>query len=56
MATINYVGVTLPKSLIEEIDEIIIGKKGGYTSRAEFLKDSARQLLYKINGGENEKA
>lgn len=54
MAREGYVGVTIPDTLIQEIDQVINQGKGGYRSRAEFLKDSARQLLFKIqnNGGE----
>jgi len=47
---IEYVGVNLPKSLMDDVDNIIKGRRGGYRSRAEFLKDATRQLLFKIYG------
>lgn len=44
----DYVNVSIPKTLIEEIDEIIKEKKKGYTSRAELIKDSIRDKLEMI--------
>jgi len=52
---IEYVGVNLPRSLMDDVDNIIKGKKGGYRSRAEFLKDAARQLLFKIYSNDSNK-
>jgi metal-responsive CopG/Arc/MetJ family transcriptional regulator len=49
----SYVGINIPEALTDQIDEIIEKGKQGYTSRAEFIKDASRQLIYKIkqNGG-----
>ena len=49
----SYVGINIPETLTDQIDEIIQNGKQGYTSRAEFIKDASRQLIYKIkqNGG-----
>ena len=44
----SYVNVSLPETLIKEVDDIIKEKKKGYTSRAEFLKQAARELLEKL--------
>lgn len=44
----NYVNISLPETLVEEIDQIVTKKVKGYSSRAEFLKQSARELLEKL--------
>ena len=44
----SYVNVSIPKTLIDEIDEIIKEKKKGYTSRAELIKDAIRDILEKL--------
>ena len=44
----SYINVSIPKTLIDEIDEIIKEKKKGYTSRAELIKDSIRDILEKL--------
>ncbi len=44
----SYVNVSIPDTLIEEIDEIIKEKKKGYTSRAELIKDAIRDILEKL--------
>ena len=49
MTAENYVGISIPTALMEDVDRIIMSGNGGYKSRAEFLKDAARQLLLKIN-------
>jgi len=41
----SYVNISLPETLVKEIDEIINKKIKGYSSRAEFVKDSVRRLL-----------
>jgi len=46
----DYVGVSLPKSLADEIDNAIDLKKYGFKSRAEFLKQAARELIKKLEG------
>jgi len=44
----NYVGASIPKSLADEIDEVINLGKYGFKSRAEFLKHAARDLIKKL--------
>jgi len=39
----DYIFVKIPKSLLDEVDEIL--GKHGYRSRSEFVKDAIRSLL-----------
>jgi len=39
----EYVSVSIPKSLIDQIDKVV--GTIGYTSRAEFIKDACRRQL-----------
>ena len=48
MARKGYTTVALPDPLMKEIDDIIKSKKKGYTSRGEFVKEAARNLLEKL--------
>lgn len=41
----NYVNVSIPETLINQIDQIVDKKKEGYTSRAEFIKDCIREKI-----------
>ena len=41
--TSDYVCVSLPQSLIDEIDKVV--GTLGYTSRTEFIKDACRRYL-----------
>ena len=41
----KYVNVSIPRSIINEVDKIIREGNLGYESRAEFMKDGARKLL-----------
>ncbi len=41
----SYVNISIPKSLVDEIDKLVIKKTKGYISRAEFVKDAIRNLL-----------
>jgi len=43
MATNDYVSISLPQSLIDEIDKVV--GTLGYTSRTEFIKDACRRCL-----------
>ena len=45
----NYVNVSLPETLIKKIDEVVNKRTLGYSSRAEFLKQAARELLEKLS-------
>ena len=45
----DYVSVSLPKSLINRIDEIIRNRDYGYSSRAEFIKEAIRKHLSKLH-------
>ena len=44
----RYITVSLPRSLVQEIDEIIKKGWGHYNSRAEFIVDSARRRLEEL--------
>ncbi len=44
----DYVRVSLPKSLADEIDNAVNLKKYGFKSRSEFLKQAARALLKEL--------
>lgn len=41
----DYITVSLPKSFIKKIDEVIEKKELGYKSRPEFIKDAVRRHL-----------
>lgn len=43
----SYTNVSLPDTLIKEIDKIISKKTLGYTSRSEYIKDAVRKMLGK---------
>lgn len=43
----KYTTVQLPEGIVKEIDEIINDSSYGYSSRAEFVKEAVRDLLYK---------
>ena len=51
MSRPGYVGVSLPQSVMKEVDDFIDKDTHGYKSRAEFFKDAARRLLQNLNGG-----
>lgn len=44
----SYVGISIPKPLVDEIDPLVNNKIKGYTSRAEFVKEAIRKLLREI--------
>jgi len=44
----GYIQVSIPESLIEEVDEVVKIKKKGFSSRAEFVKASIRALLERV--------
>lgn len=41
----GYIQVSIPEQLIKEVDQIVKEKKKGYSSRAEFVKQSIRAML-----------
>lgn len=48
MADDNYVGVRLPKELIDDVD-LLVGKRVmGFRSRAEFIADAIRRRLEQV--------
>jgi Arc/MetJ-type ribon-helix-helix transcriptional regulator len=57
----GYVSVSLPKSFVNKIDELMENSDLGYSSRAEVIKDAVRDLLLKyginfdVSKNENEK-
>lgn len=42
----NYASISIPTSLIKEIDKII--GKLGYVSRSEFIKEAVREKIIKL--------
>ena len=53
MSRPGYVGVSLPDSVMKDVDDLINQDNHGYKSRAEFFKDAARRLLQELNNGGN---
>jgi len=45
----NYRGISLPASLVNEVEEIVNRKEFGYSSVAELVKDSIRRRLDELN-------
>ncbi|QGA67419.1 ribbon-helix-helix domain-containing protein [Sulfolobus sp. E11-6] len=45
---IEWVGVKIPKSLADQIDEILKMGKAGYTSRQEFVIDAVRRRIEEL--------
>ncbi len=41
----DYITISIPKKLIEKIDNVINSKEYGYTSRPEFAKEAIREKL-----------
>jgi len=50
-----YVGLKIPKTLMDKIDLIISNGNLGYASRAEFVKDAVRILLSSLNNNNTQK-
>ncbi|MEM1983319.1 MAG: ribbon-helix-helix domain-containing protein [Zestosphaera sp.] len=44
----DYVGVRLPKELMDLVDEVIRSRKWGYRSRAEFVAEAVREKLARL--------
>lgn len=44
----DYVGVRLPKELMDLVDEVIKSRKYGYRSRAEFVAEAVREKLARL--------
>ncbi len=47
----NYQGLSLPKKLLNQIDEAIENK--AFTSKIDFIKHAIRNELQRLNHGEN---
>lgn len=45
----GYINLAIPKTLADDVDNIVDKKVKGYSSRAEFVKDAIRQLLEKMS-------
>jgi metal-responsive CopG/Arc/MetJ family transcriptional regulator len=43
--TDNYISVSLPKSLIKKLDEVLENTHLGYKSRPDIIKDAVRRHL-----------
>ncbi|GEM_PF-1404775 len=41
----SYITIKLPKSLVEQIDDVLERQNLGYASRAEIVKDAVRSFL-----------
>lgn len=44
----KYVGIALPFSLINKMDEVVNSDEWGYKSRAELAKEGIRTLILKL--------
>jgi metal-responsive CopG/Arc/MetJ family transcriptional regulator len=44
----RYVNIKVPEELADEIDKILVDRKLGYRSRAEFIVEATRQRLMEI--------
>lgn len=44
----SYVNISIPETLVKEIDKLVSKKTKGYTSRAEFVKEAVRKLLREL--------
>lgn len=44
----DYVGVRLPKELMDLVDEVIKSRRYGYRSRAEFVAEAVRDKLARL--------
>ena len=47
MARGGYTSVCIPRRLLDEVDQIL--EKGGYSSRAEFVKEAVRKNLKELH-------
>lgn len=45
----SYRGISLPASLVDEVEEIVNRKDFGYSSVAELVKDAIRRRLDELN-------
>lgn len=52
MPRINYRNVSIPLTLIDQVDEIVKSKLLGYSSRSELVKDALRDKLREIRSGQ----
>ena len=43
-----FISVSIPESLIQEIDKILAKEKLGYESRPEFIKEAVRKRLEEL--------
>ena len=46
----GYTSVSVPDTLLSEIDGIVRNKSMGYTSRSEFVKEALRMHVMRIKG------
>lgn len=53
----DYATISLPKSFVRKIDEVVENKEFGYSSRAELIKEAIRKLLleYGVKFGDADK-
>lgn len=45
MAQTRLINLRLNKSILEQVDEAVSDKKGGYSSRTEFIREATRHLI-----------
>lgn len=48
MGAKTFTTIAIPDELIREVDDVVKGKKQGYRSRPEFIKEAIRKLLREI--------
>ena len=44
----KFISVSIPESLVQEIDKILEKEKLGYESRPEFIKEAVRKRLEEL--------
>ena len=47
----DYKGISLPASLVDEVEKIVNKKRFGYSSVTELVKDAIRRRLDELNSG-----
>lgn len=46
----KYTSVSVPNDLLEKIDNLVNQEALGYTSRSEFIKESIRMNIFRVQG------
>ena len=48
MASTKHVHISLPAAMVDEIDLWVEQKTLGYSSRADFVRDACRRLIFEL--------